>query len=69
MGLIEQEKVSERIYLFPNPTVNQMNTDNANKYINGEFTIYSQTGAVKKFGRFSSSFMTVWEWIFFDLKT
>ncbi|MFT5876768.1 MAG: hypothetical protein ACI8SA_000620 [Dokdonia sp.] len=46
-----------------------MNTDNANKYINGEFTIYSQTGAVKKFGRFSSSFMTVWEWIFFDLKT
>jgi hypothetical protein len=51
VGMIEQEKMNNHLYLFPNPTVEQIQIKEVSKFINGEFEIYSQTGVLVKQGK------------------
>jgi hypothetical protein len=51
VGMIEQEKMNNHLFLYPNPTVEQIQIKEVAKFINGEYEIYSQTGVLVKQGK------------------
>lgn len=59
VGLIEQEKITNRLFVFPNPTVNQISIEEPQKFINGQYVVYSQTGVEVLHGRFEQNSIEV----------
>jgi hypothetical protein len=51
VGMIEQEKINNHLYIYPNPTVETVQIKEVAKFLNAEFDIYSQTGVLVKQGK------------------
>ena len=50
LSMIEQEKINNHLFLFPNPTVETIQIKEVEKFLRGHFEIYSQSGVLVKNG-------------------
>jgi len=50
VGMIEQNKINNHLFIYPNPTVQTIQIKEVSKFVNGNYEIYSQLGAVVKQG-------------------